>query len=382
MTVDLQRFREEIARPDPALREAAEARQLQLTKPTGALGRLEELSCWVTAVQGVCPPRPIDRVRVVIFAGDHGVASAGVSAYPPEVTAQMVQNFLAGGAAVNALANTLDASVRVVDMSVSVDLSGIPTDVTRFKVRRASGNIAVEDAATREETEAAFEAGVAIADEEVDSGADLLIPGDMGIGNTTPAAALIGLLSSRDAAAVTGRGTGIDDETWIRKAAAVRDAMRRGRGVRADQLQLLATVGGPDFAAMTGFLLQAAVRRTPVVLDGLVSGACAMVAHRVAYRAAGWWQAGHRSVEPAHEYVLNRLQLEPLLDYRLRLGEGTGALLAVPLLRAAQATLADMATFGEAGVSDREHASDDAEPDAEPDDVEDPTEGVPSASEV
>jgi nicotinate-nucleotide--dimethylbenzimidazole phosphoribosyltransferase len=222
-------------------------------------------------------------------------------------------------------------------------------------VRRSSGNIAQEDAATIEETEAAFAAGAAIADEEVDGGADLLIPGDMGIGNTTPAAALIGLLSSRDAAAVTGRGTGIDDETWIRKAAAVRDAMRRGRGKRGEQLQLLATVGGPDFAAMTGFLLQAAVRRTPVILDGLISGACAMVAHRVAYRAAAWWQAGHRSVEPAHQFVLDRLQLEPLLDYQLRLGEGTGALLAVPMLRAAQATLTDMATFDEAGVSDREH---------------------------
>jgi nicotinate-nucleotide--dimethylbenzimidazole phosphoribosyltransferase len=140
----------------------------------------------------------------------------------------------------------------------------------------------------------------------------------------------------------------------MRKAAAVRDAMRRGRGKRADQLTLLATVGGADFAAMTGFLLQAAVRKTPVMLDGLVSGACAMVAHRVAFRAAAWWQAGHRSVEPAHEVVLNRLQLEPLLDYQLRLGEGTGALLAVPLLRAAQATLTDMATFDEAGVSDRE----------------------------
>lgn len=363
MTVDLQRFRDEITRPDTDVRDAAEARQGILTKPAGALGRLEQLSTWVASVQGQCPPRPFDRVRVVVFAGDHGVATSGVSAYPPEVTAQMVQNFLAGGAAVNALANTVGASVRVVDMSVSVDVPDVPAEVTKYKIRRSSGNIAVEDAASLEETEAAFDAGVAITNEEVDSGADLLIPGDMGIGNTTPAAALIGLLSSRDAGAVTGRGTGIDDETWIRKAAAVRDAMRRGRGNRADQIQLLATVAGPDFAAMTGFLLQAAVRRTPVVLDGLVSGACAMVTHRVAYRAAAWWQAGHRSVEPAHEFVLNRLQLEPLLDYQLRLGEGSGALLAVPLLRAAQATLTDMATFEEAGVSDRDAASDD-EPDA------------------
>lgn len=362
MTVDLSRFKEEIVRPDGDVQKEAEARQLTLTKPVGALGRLETLSTWVAAVQGRCPPRPLDRARVVIFAGDHGVAAQGVSAYPPEVTAQMVQNFVSGGAAVNALARTAGASVRVVDMSVGSDVAGVPDEVTRHKVRQASGNIAVEDALTRNEAERAFTAGVAIADEEVDAGADLLIPGDMGIGNTTPAAALVGLLSSRDSAAVTGRGTGIDDTTWMLKAAAVRDAMRRGRPVRADQIALLATVGGADFAAMTGFLLQAAVRRTPVILDGLVSGACAMVAHRVAYRAAKWWQAGHRSVEPAHEYVLARLQLEPLLDYQLRLGEGTGALLALPILRAAQATLADMATFAEAGVADRPH---DDVPDAE-----------------
>jgi nicotinate-nucleotide--dimethylbenzimidazole phosphoribosyltransferase len=284
----------------------------------------------------------------------------------------MMLNFLTGGAAVNVLARTLGATIRVVDMAVATDLDQVPDDLRRYKVRHGSGNITREDALTREEAEQAFLAGVAIADEEIDAGADLLIPGDMGIGNTTPAAALIGLLSSRDAAAVTGRGTGLDDEGWIRKTGAVRDAMRRARPLKADQLALLATVGGADFAAMTGFLLQSAVRRTPVILDGLVSGACAMIAHRVAYRAAKWWQAGHRSVEPAHEYVLARLQLEPLLDYQLRLGEGTGALLALPLVRAAQATLADMATFDEAGVSHR--------PDDDADSSED--EEAPAAEEA
>jgi nicotinate-nucleotide--dimethylbenzimidazole phosphoribosyltransferase len=357
--IDLKQFRDAIVRPDDDARREAEARQRILTKPAGALGRLEKLSTWVASVQGQCPPHALERARVVVFAGDHGVAASGVSAYPPEVTAQMLQNFVDGGAAVNVLARTLGATVRVVDMAVAVTLPGLPDDVVRHKIREGSGNIAVEDALTRDEVEAAFAAGVAIADEEVDAGADLLIPGDMGIGNTTPAAALIGLLGSRDAAAVTGRGTGIDDEAWMRKAAAVRDAMRRGRGVKADQLALLATVGGADFAAMTGFLLQAAVRRTPVILDGVISGACAMVAHRVAYRSAKWWQAGHLSVEPAHEYVLARLQLEPLLDYQLRLGEGTGALLALPLVRAAQATLAEMATFDEAGVASLPPTDDD-----------------------
>ncbi len=362
VTVDLQRFRDEITGPDEDARKAAVARHLTLTKPAGALGRLETLSTWVAATQGACPPRSIERARVVIFAGDHGVASAGVSAYPPEVTAQMVHNFVSGGAAVNALARVAGASVRVVDLAVASDLPGLPDEVTRHKVCRGSGNIAIEDALSRQQAERAFTAGTLIADEEIDAGADLLIPGDMGIGNTTPAAALIGLLSSRDAAAVTGRGTGVDDEGWIRKTAAVRDAMRRGRSVKADQIALLATVGGADFAAMTGFLLQASVRKRPVILDGLVSGACAMVAHRIAYRAAKWWQSGHRSVEPAHEVVLARLQLEPLLDYQLHLGEGTGALLALPIVRAAQATLSEMSTFDEAGVTDRTHDEDEPEP--------------------
>ena len=351
MPIDLQVFRDGIRRPDEDVRKAAAARQLQLTKPAGALGRLEELSLWLAAVQDVCPPRPLDRARVVIFAGDHGVAASGVSAYPAEVTAQMVHNFIRGGAAVNALARTLGAEVRVLDLGVASTLTDVPADVVRYKVRKGSGNITVEDALTLAEAEQAFAAGIAIADEEIDAGADLLIPGDMGIANTTPASALIGLLMNQDAAAVTGRGTGIDDEAWMRKVVAVRDAMRRGRRLLPEQVELLACIGGADFAAMTGFLLQASLRRTPVLLDGIASGACALLAHRVAFRSSSWWQAGHKSVEPAHALALNRLQLSPLLDYQLRLGEGTGALLALPLLRAAQATLADMSTFDEAGVA-------------------------------
>lgn len=351
MTLDLAAFRTEVVRPDGQVESAAEQRQLLLTKPTGALGRLEDLAAWLCAVQGVCPPRPLARARVVIFAGDHGVAQSGVSAYPPEVTAQMVRTFVSGGAAVNAIARTVDAGVRVLDLGVDADLSDLPADVTRLKVRRGTGDIQVADAMTRAEAERSLLAGVTVADEEIDAGADVLVAGDMGIGNTTPAAVLTGLLTNNDAAAVTGRGTGIDDDTWMRKAAAVRDAMRRGRGCVGDQTELLATVGGPDLAAMTGFLLQAARRRTPVVLDGVVTCAAALVAHRVAYRASSWWVAGHRSVEPAQALALKRLQLEPLLDQQMRLGEGTGALLALPVLRAAAATLAEMATFDEAGVS-------------------------------
>jgi nicotinate-nucleotide--dimethylbenzimidazole phosphoribosyltransferase len=342
-----------VERPDGEARAAAEARQRTLTKPAGSLGRLEDLSVWLAGVQGACPTRPLHQVRVVVFAGDHGVAKAGVSAYPPEVTAQMVRNFVAGGAAVNVLARVAGATVRVLDLAVDDDLTGVPPEVTAHKVRRSSGRIDVDDALSPAEAEQAFRVGMAVADEEVDAGADLLITGDMGIGNTTPATVLIGALTGSDAASVMGRGTGIDDEAWMRKCAIVRDAMRRARPVLAQPLELLAAVGGADFAAMTGFLVQAATRRTPVILDGVVSGACALVAQRIAFRAVDWWLAGHQSTEPAHAKALDRLSLTPVLDFRLRLGEGTGALLALPVLRAAGATLAEMSTFDEAGVSGR-----------------------------
>ncbi len=351
--LDLGALAAGVTLPDEQARAQARVRLDLLAKPTGALGRLEELSVWLAGVQGRCPPQAVAHARVVVFAGDHGVAGSGVSAYPPEVTAQMVRTFVAGGAAVNVLARTLGASVRVLDLGVDADLADLPPAVTAHKVRRGSGDIADGPALTRAEAEQAFRAGVAVADEEVDSGADLLVPGDMGIGNTTVAAALVAVLSTAEVVDVIGRGTGIDDRAWMVKCAAVRDAARRGRAVRADPIALLAEVGGADVAAMSGFLLQAAARRTPVLLDGVVSGAAALVAHRIAYRAREWWLAGHRSTEPAHRVALERLQLEPVVDLGLRLGEGTGALMALPVLRAAGALLAEMATLDEAGVSDR-----------------------------
>ncbi len=361
MTLDLTAVRDSIDRPDEETHAAALERLDSLVKPLGALGRLEELAAWLSAVQGTCPPTPLSDARVVIFAGDHGVARAGVSAYPPEVTAAMVRTFVDGSAAVNALARTVDAAVRVVDMGVAVDLEDVPADVVRHKIRRGSGDISVEDALTQEECEAAFSAGMTIADDAVDAGADVLLIGDMGIGNTTVAAALIGLLTGSDAATVTGRGTGVDDITWMHKCAAVRDAMRRGRPVMGDQLQLLATIGSADLAAASGFLVQAARRRTPVILDGVVTGAAALVAHRIAFRAALWWIAGHRSVEPAHSLALDRLGLEPVVDLKLRLGEGTGALLALPILRSAQAALADMATLADLGFTEPRRSEDSAD---------------------
>lgn len=335
-----------VSPPDESVRQAAEERHTQLTKPVGALGMLEELGTWLAACQGQCPPRPLQRPRVVVFAGDHGIAAKGVSAYPSEVTAQMVANFQAGGAAINVLAGVAGATVRVVDMSVAVD-----TTAGDRKVRRSSGAIDVEDSLSQDEVEAALAAGRAIADEEVDSGADLLVAGDMGIGNTTPAAVLVAALTGTEPVAVVGRGTGIDDKTWMRKTAAIRDALRRAKPVTADPVALLRTVAGADITAMAAFLAQAAVRRTPVVLDGVVSGAAALLAEELAPGARAWWVAGHRSTEPAHTLVLEQLDMTPLLELNMRLGEGSGATAAIPLLTMAVQVLTDMATFADAGVS-------------------------------
>lgn len=340
----------EITAPDAETTQAARDRQRTLTKPPGSLGRLEELSVWVAACQGVCPPRQFDRARVVVFAGDHGVTAAGVSAFPSEVTAQMVANFGAGGAAINVLAELAGAGVRVADIAVDTDTAD--DTVGRHKIRRSSGNIAVEDALTADQTAAAVAAGRAIADEEVDAGADLLIAGDMGIGNTTPATTLIAALTRSEPVAVIGRGTGIDDTGWARKATAIRDALYRARAVVTDPVGLLRVCGGADLAAMAGFLAQAAVRRTPVLLDGVVVTAAALVADELAPGAKAWWRAGHRSTEPAHTVALQRLELEPIVDLGMHLGEGSGAAVALPVLRAAVATLGLMATFTEAGISD------------------------------
>ncbi|MBO0866650.1 MAG: nicotinate-nucleotide--dimethylbenzimidazole phosphoribosyltransferase, partial [Mycobacterium sp.] len=244
--------------PDANAAAAARARQATLTKPPGALGRLEDLSVWVASCQGHCPPTQFEHVRVVVFAGDHGVAAAGVSAYPPEVTAQMVANIEAGGAAINALADVAGATVRVADLAVNAE--PLSERIGAHKVRPGSGNIAVEDALTDAETAAAIQAGVRIADEEVDAGADLLIGGDMGIGNSTAATVLVAALTGTEPVAAVGYGTGIDDAGWIRKTAAVRDALFRARPVASDPVGLLRCCGGADLAALAGFCAQAAVR--------------------------------------------------------------------------------------------------------------------------
>ena len=336
----------EIVPPDGRVAAAARRRQELLTKPAGALGRLEDLSVWASACQGHCPPRQFGRVRIVVFAGDHGVTEAGVSAYPAEVTGQMLDNIEAGGAAINVLAESAGAGVRAVDVAVDRDV-----DPGGFRVRRGSGNIAVEDALSAEQAAQALELGRRIADEEVDAGADLLIAGDMGIGNTTAATTLVAAVTGTEPVAAVGRGTGIDDAAWSRKTAAVRDALYRSRDLHGEPLGLLAVCGGADLAAIAGFCAQAAVRRTPLLLDGLVVTAAALLAEQLAPGARLWWQAGHRSPEPAHALALTHLRLDPIVDLGLRLGEGTGAAVALPIVRASVATLSSMATFTDAGVS-------------------------------
>jgi nicotinate-nucleotide--dimethylbenzimidazole phosphoribosyltransferase len=267
----------------------------------------------------------------------------------------MVANIVAGGAAINALAGIADATVRVADLAVDADAAS--EQIGAHKVRRGSGDIAIEDALTDEETARAIAAGQRIADEEVDAGADLLIAGDMGIGNTTAAAVLVAALTNAEPVAVVGFGTGIDDAGWARKTAAVRDALFRTRLVLPDPVGLLRCCGGADLAAMAGFCAQAAVRRTPLLLDGMAVTAAALVAERLAPGARQWWQAGHRSTEPGHGLALAALELDPILDLRMRLGEGTGATAALSVLRSAVAALSSMATFTDAGVSESDGAT-------------------------
>ncbi|MCG3752039.1 nicotinate-nucleotide--dimethylbenzimidazole phosphoribosyltransferase [Amycolatopsis sp. Poz14] len=329
--------------PDAAARAAALERLDGLVKPVGSLGRLEELAAWLSAAHGAVPPRPLDDVRVVVFAGDHGVSAQ--SAYPREVTAAMVRVFLAGRSGVTVLAAQVGASVRVADIAVDWDASDVPAEVTAHKIRRGSGAIDVEDALAPGEALAAFEAGRAIAASE--STADVLIPGDMGIGNTTVCAAVVASALGLPAAEVVGTGTGVSGEALERKTAVVAAALSR-RPV-TDPFDRLTALGSACLAATAGFLVEAAVRGIPVVLDGIFSATAALVARDIAPGAEQWWLAGHRSTEPAQAFALKALGLTPILDLGLRLGEGSGAVQAVPTLRAARAVIAEMGLLADLG---------------------------------
>src|SRR6185437_16153227 len=307
---------------------AARALHTRLTKPAGSLGALEALSVRLAGLAGTCPPPLLERPALAIFAGDHGVHAQGVTPWPPEVTAQMVANFLAGGAVVNAFARQVGTSVTVVDVGVLTELEG--EGLLDRKVRAGTRDLSVEPAMTHAEALQAIGVGIEVADRLVDGGARVLLTGDMGIANTTPAAALIAAFTGADPHAVTGLGTGIDSETHARKVAVVTTAVV---ALEADDpVGILAAVGGLEHAALAGFILEAAARRVPVILDGVIAAAAALVAHALAPHAVHAMVAGHRSAEPGATVALSYLGLEPLIDLGLRLGEGTGAALALPLV--------------------------------------------------
>ena len=348
----LRRWIKSVPHFDTEAARAASERQSRLTKPPGSLGRLEEASVQLAGILG--SPRPmISGKAVVVAAGDHGVAAEGVSAYPQEVTAQMVLNFLRGGAAINVLARHAGADVVVVDMGVATPLP--PHELLRVvHIADGTGNIARGPAMTGEQACEALVGGGEVALELAHSGHNLLAFGDMGIANTTPSAAIIAAVSGRPAEEVVGRGTGVEGEAYDNKVRVVRQALEINAPDPSDALDVLTQVGGFEIAGLAGAMLAAATCRCALVLDGVISTAAALIAAGLEPRVRDFMLASHRSVEPGHRVALDLLGLEPLFDFNLRLGEGTGAVLAFPVIEAAARILNEMASFEEAGVSDRD----------------------------
>lgn len=339
-----------IREPDAEAAAAARTRQLQLTKPPGSMGFLEDLSVQLAGIAGECPPPLPEPAAVAVFAGDHGVHGQGVTPWPQEVTAQMVANFLASGAVVNAIAGQAGAEVCVVDVGVAADLPESPGLLPR-KVRRGTADMTLTPAMSRLEAERAVEAGIETARDLVSAGNRCLVTGDMGIANTTASAALIAVFTGTDPVEVTGRGTGIDDDAWTRKVSVVRKALELHRPDPADPLGVLASVGGLEQAALAGYILGAAALRVPVVLDGVIACAAALAAAALCPESGHYMVAGHRSTEPGSSRALAALGLRPLLELDLRLGEGSGGALALPIVQAAARLLREVATFDSAGVS-------------------------------
>jgi nicotinate-nucleotide--dimethylbenzimidazole phosphoribosyltransferase len=327
----------------------AQARQDSLTKPQGSLGLLEELSVKVAGIQGVAQPGIRDKV-IVTMAGDHGVVADGVSLFPQEVTAQMVYNFLRGGAGINVLSRHVGARVVVVDLGVAADLDPHPGLWVK-KVAYGTKNMAQGPAMSREEAIQSIEVGIEIVESELSRGMDIVGTGDMGIGNTTPSSAMVAALTGAPVADVTGRGTGIGDRQLAHKIATIERALAVNRPDPADPLDVLAKVGGLEMGGIAGVVLGAAAHRRPVVIDGFISGAGALIAAGLASQVKDYLIAAHLSVERGHCLVLERLGLTPLLNLNLRLGEGTGAALGISLVEAAVKVLNEMATFADAGVS-------------------------------
>ncbi|WP_024304443.1 nicotinate-nucleotide--dimethylbenzimidazole phosphoribosyltransferase [Pseudogulbenkiania sp. MAI-1] len=339
-----------IPRPSQPFADQARARQNLLTKPAGSLGQLEDLACRFAAWQGRTQPMPL-KPAITLFAADHGVTAEGVSAFPQAVTAEMVKNFAAGGAAICVLARQHGARLEVVDTGVAGDLSGLP--IVHAKVRPASANLRREAALTLAEAEAALAVGREAARRALEAGANLLVAGDMGIGNTTPSAALICHLTGATPETVVGRGTGVDDAGLALKRRVVEDALARLAGRELSPLETLAELGGLEIAAIAGFYLEGAALGVPSLVDGFITSAAALAAKALQPAVADWLIASHRSQEAGHGIALAALGLTPLVELGLRLGEGSGAALCLPLLQSAILLHNEMATFAEAGVSEK-----------------------------
>jgi nicotinate-nucleotide--dimethylbenzimidazole phosphoribosyltransferase len=331
---------------------AARARQDTLTKPPGSLGRLEEMSVLLAGMFGQAIPQ-IRRKSVILAAGDHGVVAEGVSAYPQEVTPQMVYNFLRGGAGINVLARHAGAEIMILDAGVAADLNPHPL-LRQVKIGRGTDNMAVGPAMTREQAIRCLETGIDAAREQIAEGADLIACGDMGIGNTTASSAITAVITGTDPSITTGRGTGLDDPALAHKIEVVRRAIAVNRPDPRDGLDVLTRIGGFEIGVLAGAMLGTAAGHRPVVVDGFISGAAALIAWVISPAARNYFLASHQSVEPGHRVGLEAMGLVPLLDLNLRLGEGTGAALAMHLIEASARCLAEMATFAEAGVSERD----------------------------
>jgi nicotinate-nucleotide--dimethylbenzimidazole phosphoribosyltransferase len=345
----ISKLTESIPQVDHSLAAEARAHLDRLTKPPGSLGRLEDIAVKYCCATGSLKP-VLGKKIIFTFASDHGVAAEGVSAYPKEVTPQMVMNMLAGGAAVNVLAAHAGAEVRVVDIGVDDSMAGAE-GLIRRKIRSGSGNISKEPAMTMDEAERAIEVGAELAREAVAEGAALIGTGEMGIANTTPSAALFAALLAASPAEVTGRGTGIGDESLSRKIQVIEQSLSLHKESLSDPLQALAAVGGLEIAGICGLILGAASSRVPVVVDGFISSAGALVACQMCERVKDYLFFSHCSDEAGHKVFFSRFGAEPILDMALRLGEGTGAALAMPIIEAAVKIYNEMATFGSAGVS-------------------------------
>ena len=345
----------EMIRPlDKKAMAEAQARQNQLTKPEGSLGKLEELSIQLAGIQGKSIPQ-IRHKAIITMAGDHGVVAEKVGNWPQEVTAQMVYNFLRGGAGINVIARQVGARIIVVDMGVATKLEPNPQLLSR-KVAFGTKNIALGPAMTREQAVTAIETGIEVVGAEVAKGLDIVGTGDMGIGNTTASSAICAVMTGRRVAEVTGRGTGIDDRQLAHKVEVIEGALAMNHPDPTKPLDVLAKVGGFEIGGLVGVMLAAAAHRIPLVIDGFISGAAALIATGLAPGLKEYLIAAHVSAEAGHKLLLRHLGLKPLLDLSMRLGEGTGAALGIYLAEVAAKVLAEMATFTEAGVSERDES--------------------------